>query len=28
MSDVKEWKDKNIGETLFEKRNVFYKNAG
>jgi len=27
-TQIKEWKDINIGETLFEKRNKFYKKAG
>jgi hypothetical protein len=27
-TQIKEWKDKNIGETLFEKRNKFYKKTG
>jgi len=27
-TQIKEWKDKNIGETLFDKRNKFYKKAG
>jgi len=27
-TQIKEWKKKNIGETLFEKRNKFYKKAG
>ena len=28
ISQIKKWKDKNIGETLFEKKYKFYKNAG
>lgn len=27
-AQIKDWKDKNIGETLFEKRNKFYKKTG
>ena len=27
-TQMKEWKDKNIGETLFDKRNKFYKKTG
>ncbi len=28
ISQIKDWKDNNIGETLFEKRNILYKKWG